>query len=138
MKGEQPMSQKSLVKKAVETPMVNREITRNPEHFIQPAVDILESQEELKVIADVPGVNKEGLQIKVENGILTLEGKMDYTSRQDTLFREFAPVTFFRQFEISEAIDPEKIQADLKNGVLTVKLPKAEERKPRQIPITIS
>lgn len=117
----------------------NREVTRNPEHYLSPLVDIFETKDELCVVADMPGVEREDLHIRVESGILTIEGRMKSKEFKDctTHAREFRPLNFFRQFELPEAIDQEKIRAELKHGVLTLTLPKTENQKPRQIPISV-
>jgi len=117
----------------------NREATRNPEHYISPLVDIYETKDELCVVAEMPGVDREGLNIRVENGILTIEGRMKTHELKDCTvrIREFRALNFFRQFELPEAIDQEKIRAELKHGVLSLTLPKQEKQKPRQIPISV-
>ena len=115
----------------------SREVTRQPERFAVPPVDIYETEEGLVVLADLPGVAKEGLSVQVEQGILTIEGRQQPGNSGDLLHREFALAPFFRQFRIAEQIDTTRIRAALKNGVLTLELPKAEAAKPRQIPIDV-
>ncbi len=112
-----------------------QEVTRQPERYAVPLVDIYEEQDKLVVLADLPGVRKEGLSVQVEQGILTIEGKVERDTPGTVLSREFTLVPFFRQFRITEAIDTEKIRASLKNGVLRLELPKAEAAKPRKIPV---
>lgn len=118
--------------------VVKREITRNPELYASPLVDIYETEDGLTVLADLPGVDKDGLRVNVENGILTIEGKVKPRDDRNYLLREFEPVNFFRQFELPDMIHQEKIGAELKNGVLSLNLPKAEAAKPRQIQVKIS
>jgi HSP20 family molecular chaperone IbpA len=120
-----------------ENQVVKREITRNPDYYATPLVDIFETQDGLTVVADLPGVEKTGLKVQVEDGILTIEGKIGESKREHLLIKEFEPVNFFRQFEISEIIDQERISAELKHGVLTLNLPKAEAAKPKQIEVTV-
>lgn len=115
-----------------------RELTRNPEHYVQPLVDIFESKDGLTVVADMPGVARENLNIKVENEILTIEGHMAKPEKELTAGCEYECVSFFRQFELSESVDREKIVAAMVNGVLTVTLPKLEREKPRKITVTVS
>ncbi len=117
----------------------NREVTRNPEHYISPLVDIYETKDELCVVADLPGVDRDGLNVRVENGILTIEGRMKTHELKDCTVRvrEFRALNFFREFELPEGIEQEKIRAELKHGVLTLSLPKQEKQKPRQIPISV-
>ncbi len=115
----------------------SQEVTRQPERYALPAVDIWEEEERLVVLADLPGVDKEGLSVQVEKGILTIEGKVRRDASGNLVRREFALVPFFRQFRVTEAIDPERIRAALKNGVLRLDLYKAEKAKPRQIPVEV-
>lgn len=112
-----------------------QEVTREPDRFALPPVDIYEQEDRLVVLADLPGVRKEGLSVQVEKGILTIEGRIAREGAGSLLQREFLLIPFFRQFRITEAIDPNRIRASLKNGVLRLDLMKAEKAKPRQIPV---
>lgn len=114
-----------------------QEVTREPDRFALPPVDIYEQEDRLVVLADLPGVRKEGLSVQVEKGILTIEGRIAREGAGSLLQREFLLIPFFRQFRITEAIDPNRIRASLKNGVLRLDLMKAEKAKPRQIPVEI-
>jgi HSP20 family molecular chaperone IbpA len=98
-------------------------------------VDIYEEGESLIVVADLPGVRKEDLEVKVEQGVLTIEGRIDRDTPGHVLRREFAFVPFFRQFRLTETVDTTRIKASLKNGVVRLELPKAEAAKPRKIAI---
>lgn len=118
--------------------VVKREVTRHPEFFASPLVDIYETSDSLTLLADLPGVDKDGLKVSVEEGVLTIEGRVAEQPRQNFLLQEFEPVNFFRQFELSEHVSQERISAELKHGVLTLRLPKAEAAKPRQIEVKIS
>ena len=111
--------------------------TRNPEKFVIPLVDIYEDDSGLTVLADLPRVDKSGLQVSVENKILTIEGKTMGLAERNYLLKEFEPVNFFRQFELSDRVDQDKISAELKNGVLQLSLPKAESAKPKQIEVSV-
>jgi len=112
-----------------------RESTRQEERYAMPPVDIYEKEDSLTVLADLPGVTSEGMLVNVENGILTIEGKVEGGADEDIISREFDLTSFYRQFRISETIDTGKIRAALKNGVLTLTLPKVEKAKPRKIPV---
>ncbi|MEW6488292.1 MAG: Hsp20/alpha crystallin family protein [Thermodesulfobacteriota bacterium] len=114
-----------------------QEVTRQPDRYALPAVDIYEEEDRLVVLADLPGVDKDGLSVQVEQGILTIEGRIRRDTPGNLVRREFALVPFFRQFRVTEAIDPQKIRAALKNGVLRLDLHKAEKAKPRQIPVEV-
>jgi HSP20 family protein len=117
------------------TTAVAQEGTRQMERYAIPPVDIYETDEVLVVLADLPGVPKEGLSVQVEKGILTIEGRVERDTPGNLLRREFALTSFFRQFRLTETVDSEKIRASLKNGVLRLDLPKAEAAKPRRIPL---
>lgn len=112
-----------------------QEVTRQPDRYAVPPVDIYEEEGALVVLADLPGVRKEGLEVKVEQGLLTIEGRLERDTPGRVVRREFAYVPFFRQFRITEKVDTARIKASLKNGVLRLDLPKAEAAKPRRIPL---
>lgn len=112
--------------------------TRDSSKTLRPPVDIFESPEGLTVIADLPGAQKEDVQIQVENDILTIKAVAKSQLTIDPTYREFELYPYFRQFQLSDKTDQEKIKAEMKNGVLIIHLPKKESAKPKQIPITIS
>jgi HSP20 family protein len=111
--------------------------TRTQEHFVTPPVDIYEVPEGLMVMADIPGVTHEHLDIRVDNHILTLRAQASRRNTGERIYREYELVNYFRQFELNDKVDEGKIKADLKHGVLTLTLPKAEEAKPRKIAISV-
>jgi HSP20 family molecular chaperone IbpA len=113
----------------------SREITRERERYAVPPVDIYETEDGLVVVADLPGVGRDGLSVQVEQGVLTIEGRQAREVSREVVNREFVLAPFFRQFRIAEQIDATRIRAALRNGVLTLELPRAEQTKPRQIPI---
>ena len=110
------------------------EVTRNVTYT--PRVDILENEEELQLFADLPGVQEDHVDIRFENGELTLHARRPQTAvgRGQWLW-ENQTGDFFRAFQISEQVDSSKIWAELKNGVLTLHLPKVEAAKPRKIAV---
>jgi len=116
-----------------ETPAV--EATRPREQYLPPPVDIYETPESLVVIADLPGIDPAHLEVRVDQNILTLRSQTQDQMSGDLRYREYALVSFFRQFELGEQIDQDGIRADLKHGVLTLTLPKAAKAQPRAIPI---
>jgi len=130
-----------MAEKTVATPDVQQpkamENTRNQERYVAPPVDIYETQDGLVVLADLPGVAKEALDVRVDNNILTIRGHARHAVPGDIGYREYELVNFFRQFELNEKVDQQRISADLKCGVLTLNLPKAEEAKPRQIEVHV-
>ncbi len=111
--------------------------TRDQSRYLVPPVDIFETEQALVVMADLPGVEHDGLHVRVDEGVLTIEGHTRRTESPDALLREFELADYFRQFRLSDQIDPEKISAELKNGVLTLNLAKAEPAKPRQIQVRV-
>jgi HSP20 family protein len=115
-----------------------REITRSLQRHMPPPVDIYELEDGLTVVADLPGVAREGLDVRVENNMLTIRGKAAHGGAGEPLHREYQLVDFFRQFELGDKVDQSKISAELKQGVLTLKLPRVEEAKPRKIEVAVS
>jgi HSP20 family protein len=105
-----------------------------------PAVDILETEHELVVKADLPDVNPQELDIRVENNILTIRGerKFEKTVNESNYLRvERSYGTFARSFSLSNTVKSEAIKADYQNGVLKLSIPKREEAKPKQIKVNI-
>ena len=103
-----------------------------------PAVDISESPEAIVVHAELPGIKPEDVKVDVENNVLTLRGERRSETKKDegTMHRvERFYGTFSRQFLLPRTVDPEKIEAELKEGVLTVRLHKRAEVKARQISV---
>ena len=106
-----------------------------------PAVDIYETADELVLKADVPDVNERDLDIRVENNMLTLRGerKFEKTVSEDNYLRvERSYGSFSRSFALPNTVDTDDIRADYRNGVLTVRMPKRAESKPKQIKVSVS
>lgn len=103
----------------------------------QLATDIIESDKELCLYIDMPGVAKEHVELKLEKNILAVKGVIDsqYYENTKPLYSEYKVNDFFRQFELSNEIDQEKIKANVKDGVLTVILPKIPEKPPKMIQV---
>jgi HSP20 family protein len=102
-----------------------------------PRVDIYETEKELLLFAELPGVRPEDVELHYEQGELTLHGKVRPPANAPAyLLQEYQAGDFYRAFRINETIDAGKIQAECKNGILTLHLPKAEVARPRKIPIT--
>jgi len=103
-----------------------------------PSVDILETGEELTLLADIPGARPEDIDIQYERGELSLRVKVDAREpegERGVLLREYGVGDYYRVFEIGEGIDKGRIHAEVHNGVLTLHLPKVEEVKPRKIAV---
>jgi HSP20 family protein len=110
------------------------EITREGPVYT-PRVDIWENEKELTLVADVPGVEPDGLEIDLRDNVLTIMGKVKPEEDHRYLLKEYGVGNYYRQFTVSEVIDQERIAAAVKNGVLTLTLPKVEKAKPRKIQV---
>ena len=115
----------------------SKERTRGMERFVPPPVDIYDSPEGLVVLADLPGVAPEDLKVRLEENTLTIQASPKHLVDGEATYKEFELVNFFRQFELSEEVDQEKISASLSHGVLKLQLPRAEKAKPREIPVKV-
>lgn len=101
-----------------------------------PAVDIVESPDEVLLVADMPGVQADSVDIQYERGQLTLLGKIEPREQPgNRLRREYGVGDFHRVFHVGEGIDANKIEAELADGVLTLHLPKSEALTPRKIAV---
>jgi HSP20 family molecular chaperone IbpA len=104
-----------------------------------PRFDIWETDEELVLYGDLPGVTPEGLDIQFENRELTIHGKIEPRhNERNPLYSEYGIGDYYRTFTIGETIDSSKISAEMKQGVLTLHLPKTEAVKPRRIEVKAS
>lgn len=117
------------------TEVATAETTR-PGHTYVPRFDIVEYEDELVLDGDMPGVTSESLDVRFENEHLIVHGQVEprHGDRQ-SLYSEYGIGDFYREFHIREEIDPSKISAELKDGVLSIHLPKAEKVKPRRIEV---
>ena len=105
-----------------------------------PAVDIYDKGSEVVILAELPGMKKEDIDVHVENNVLTIRGKKERKEevKEEGYFRtERSYGTFSRSFSLPTTVDVSKIVAEYKEGVLTLSLPKAEEAKPRQIAVSV-
>ena len=132
------MAEKTVLSRAQQANPPTREDTRSQERYITPPVDIYETADGLVVKADLPGGAKGGLDVRVENNLLSIRGKANHAAPGEPIYREYGLANFYRQFELSEKVDQLKISAELKHGVLTLNLPKAEEAKPKRIDIKVA
>ena len=120
-------------KKEVTTPA---ELTK-PGLVFNPAVDIFETERELTLMADLPGVKAKDLKIDLKDNVLTLtadETPLEGPQEKD-LLREYRTGTYYRQFSLSDTIDQSKIEAVMRDGVLRLTLPKVEATTPRKITV---
>ena len=102
-----------------------------------PTADIYQTQEALQVVLEMPGVEKNNIDVRVEEGVLKVDGRLDFSKYQglQPLYTEYNVGHYSRSFRISSKIDHNKIAAELKIGVLSLTLPKVEEAKPRTIQV---
>ena len=104
--------------------------------FVAPDVNIYETDDGYVLQAEMPGVTKQGLEIMLEGNTLTFVGRRDEQATEgNVLYRESRGANYRRVFELDPAIDSTKISAEMRQGVLTLTLPKAERVKPRKIQI---
>ena len=104
--------------------------------YYTPRVDIVETEDELILVADVPGAKPDSVDVRYENGELTLHARCNPRQTETNYFLcEYGVGDFYRVFTLDESIDADKISAEIKNGVLTVHLPKAEAVKPKKIAV---
>lgn len=129
------MTEKDLQVQEKQELQTGAESTRNVPIFV-PAVDIYESESELTLLADMPGVPIENVDINLDNDQLTIKGSTSVGQEEGTLLlREYLVGDYYRQFTVSNIIDRDKISASMKDGVLKLVLPKAEAAKPRKIEV---
>lgn len=103
---------------------------------VSPRIDLLEKDDELLLVADMPGVKPDEVDIRFENGELSVHGRRVSNHAGKARVRwEYEVTNFFRTFKLTEHIAADRISAELKNGVLTLHLPKVEAVKPRRITV---
>lgn len=131
MAGQQelPVQQKREVDKAQES--------TTPMRAFLPTTDIFETEDTLTVVLEMPGVDRDNIDVNVENGVLTVEGKINFSKYEglQPIYGEYNIGPYRRTFRISSRVDQDKIRAELRDGVITLVLPKAEEAKPRRIEV---
>jgi HSP20 family protein len=134
------MSNTALEKRQNDNNIVNVPERMEQQNYYTPLVDIIETNDAFIFQADLPGVKSENLDISFENGALTIAGKVQ-PRRPDNanyLWREYGVGHFYRSFTLGTPIDVDGIRAELKNGELTLHVPKAESAKTRKIEIKTS
>jgi HSP20 family protein len=108
-----------------------------PARYFVPTTDIYETDESLTVVMEVPGVEKDDINVKLENDVLRIEGQIDFSKYQEMepVYTEYNIGHYARSFTLSDRIDQNEISAQLDNGVLTLTLKKAKQALPRRIEI---
>jgi len=103
-----------------------------------PAVDIFEKDDKMVIKAELPGLDKKDFSLDIRNDVLTLRGERKYENevKEENFYRkEMSHGTFVRSFTLPGDVDADRIKAEFKNGILTVEVPKPENRKPKQITV---
>lgn len=109
--------------------------------YVIPPVDITETEENFLLTADIPGVKKDDIEITIDNEMLELRGKVQKAAdnlEKNIKYAEYKEYDFYRQFNIGNNINSEKVEAKVENGVLSLTLPKKEELKPKKIDISVN
>ena len=104
--------------------------------YVTPAVAIYEDTDGYTIEAEMPGVTKEGVHVTVENGELTFTGSKAPRPAGTCLYGEVAHADYRRVFDLDPAVDTDKVTARIEQGVLVLRLPKAQDKKPRRINVT--
>jgi HSP20 family protein len=114
-----------------------KEESTAPARFFVPVTDIYENEQSLTVVMEMPGVDKSNVEISVEDGVLSVQGRIDFSKYETMLplYTEYNIGHYRRSFSLSNRIDQDKIAAEMADGVMTLTLPKVEEAKPRKIAV---
>ena len=117
--------------------LVSKEEKTTPGRYYVPYADIYETDDALSVVMEMPGVEKKDINVDLENDVLKVEGRLDFSKYDgmEPVYTEYNVGHYSRSFTLSNKIDQEKISANLEDGVLTLTLPKAKHSQPRKIAI---
>lgn len=110
---------------------------RQVDNWLTPAVDIYENDQVLTLVADLPGVPKGRLNLGIDKGVLTIEALAPSADDGSELYREFGTTGYYRRFQLPDALEFDKVEAELKDGVLRVVMPKSAAARPRKINVTV-
>jgi HSP20 family protein len=115
-----------------------KEETTAPARLFLPAADIFETERRLTVVLEMPGVKKDNVDVNVDDGILKIDGKIDFSKYEGLrpVYTEYNIGHYTRSFRLSSAIDQTSISAEMTDGVLTVILPKSERAQPRKVEVS--
>ena len=132
------MAQSQALQPQEKKELVSRDETTVPVRYFVPTTDIFETEDALTVVMEVPGVDKEAVDISVENQVLKVEAKIDPSKYEgmEPLYTEYNVGHFARSFTLSNKIDQQQIGAKLEEGILTLTLKKAHEAMPRKISVS--
>jgi HSP20 family protein len=134
---EEKMAQSQALQPQEKKELVSRDETTMPVRYFVPTTDIFETEDGLTVVMEVPGVDREAIDINVENDVLKIEAKIDPSKYEgmEPLYTEYNVGHFARSFALSNKIDQQQISAKLEDGVLTLSLKKTQEAIPRKISV---
>jgi len=137
-KQEVPVQRKQELQVQQKRELEKKEETTIPARVFLPMADIFETRDALKVVLEMPGVDKSNVNVHVEDGVLTVEGRLDFSKYRDLqpIYTEYNIGYYSRSFRLSTKIDQSKIGAEMKDGVLSLLLPKVEEAKPLSIRVS--
>ena len=109
-----------------------------PVNLFVPTTDIFETEDSLKVLVEMPGVEKGNVEISVKDRILTIEGRIDFQkyAGMNPVYTEYNIDNFHRRFSLSNKVDSSKIRAEMRDGLLTLTIPKSEEAKAHKIEVS--
>jgi HSP20 family protein len=132
------MAQSQALQPQEKKELASKDETTVPERYFVPTTDIFETEDALTVVMEVPGVDKEAVDISVENQVLKVEAKIDPSKYEgmEPLYTEYNVGHFARSFTLSNKIDQQQIGAKLEEGILTLTLKKAHEAMPRKISVS--
>jgi HSP20 family protein len=118
---------------------IKKDTYNNEEYVLVPPVDIYESENEFVIKAEMPGVNKDGVNITLDNNELEINGKINgnLPDEKNLKYSEFNLYNYHRTFNVGDTIDRNALIAGLDNGILTLTLPKKEEVKPKKIEVKV-
>jgi len=131
------MAQSQALEVQQKKELTSKEEQTVPSRYFVPTTDIFETEDALVVVMEIPGVDKNALQVHLENDTLRVEGRIDYSNYEalEPLYAEYNVGHFARAFTLSNKIDQGQISAQLADGVLTLTLKKTKEATPRRIAI---
>jgi HSP20 family molecular chaperone IbpA len=110
---------------------------REPEYALAPPADIVEDAEGVRILLDMPGVNRDGLSVKADRNELVVEGNasVDMPEGMEAVYAEIRTTRYRRSFMLTQELDADGIEAGIKDGVLAIRIPKRAELKPRRIEV---
>jgi HSP20 family molecular chaperone IbpA len=137
------MNDSNAMTRSGRTPNANDATRREPgrsDAALMPPVDVIEDSTGITLRADLPGVSKDNLRLQVEADTLTIEGEVSFSTPEhmEASFAEISVPRFRRVFTLSKELDAGKVSAELRHGVLNLRVPKAEHAQPRRIDIKVS